>query len=264
MLTEKSEDDRSSGGTRPRGRPPKYPPEQVRERLIDSGIEALRNNGVEIGLDAVALDAAIIDAEVPRGMSYRIWQDSELSPQNALRREVVLKLLSLPTTSGVQATRDRATEFLAEYGPIDKSDPASRERAISEMTRVVGGFNHVLLDDSEEWRLYKALRSAALTRESTESPEIIELLRNGEDLIIDEYSKLFAETAHMFGLQLRSEYTIEQFAAAAHAANDGLIARLSGKYERRDIMRRDSEGTLAEWTLFSISLEALIRQFFEI
>lgn len=264
MFTEDQKPNSPTTKTRPRGRPPKFPPDQVRERLVDSGIRALRENGVEIGLDAVALDAAIVDADVPRGMSYRIWQDSDLSPQNALRREVVLKLLSLPTTSGIQATRARAAQWIEEYGSIDTSTPQGRKRAISEMVRVVGGYNHELLDSSEEWRLYNALRSASLTRESTEAPEIMELLRNGEDLIIEAYSKLFSESAQLFGLRMRSEFSIEQFAATAHGLNEGLTSRLSTKYERSGIWRADDDGDLAEWSLFAIGLEALIHQFFAI
>lgn len=263
MLTENEKPNDATVETRPRGRPPKFPPNQVRERLVDSGIRALRENGVEIGLDAVALDAAIVEADVPRGMSYRIWQDSDLSPQNALRREVVLKLLSLPTTGGIQATRARAAQWIEEHGSIDTATPESRSRAISEMVRVVGGFNHELLDTSEEWKLYNALRSAALTRESTEAPEIIELLRNGEDLIIDAYSELFSESAQLFGLKLRSEFSIEQFSASAHGLNEGLSARLSNKYQTSDILRASNNGDIAEWSLFAIGLEALIRQFFE-
>lgn len=263
MLTEDSEPKESTTKTRPRGRPPKFPPEKVRERLIDAGIRSLRENGVEIGLDAVALDAAIIEADVPRGMSYRIWQDSELSPQNALRREVVLKLLSLPTTSGIHATRVRAAQWIEEHGSIDTSTAEGRKRAISEMVRVVGGFNHELLDTSEEWKLYNALRTAALTREGSEAPEIIELLRNGEDLIIDAYSRLFSESAQLFGLRLRSEVSIEQFSACAHGLNEGLTARLSSRYQRSNIMRAGDDGDLAEWTLFAIGLEALVYQFFE-
>lgn len=248
--------------SRPRGRPPKFPPSDVRDRLVESGIRSLQESGLEIGLDAVALDAAIIDAEVPRGMAYRIWKDSDLSPQNALRQAVVLKLLSLPATTGLAATREMLATALEEHNVIDLRDSADRERVAIELIRSVGGFNHQALDESPEWRLYNALRASAMTRQDEDSSQVIDLLRDGENLIIDEYSKLYAELSEALGIELRDGYTIEQFSAAAYALNEGLAARLSTRYEGREIKRLGKDGTDEEWTLFSIGLEGLIRQFF--
>ncbi len=249
---------------RPRGRPPKYPPREVEERLIEASIERLLDNGVDSGLDAIGLDDAIVSAGVPRGMSYRIWQDGDRAPQDALRHAVVLKLLGLPTTSGLAATKERLAKELADITPlIDSGDVNDRNRVIAELARVVGSFNHEALDSSPEWRLYNALRAAAITRRDLD-PEIKALIIRGEDLLIERYAELYSSVAESLGVSLREGLTIEQFAASAYALNEGLSGRLTTSYQRDGITRRSGTEDVAEWTLFSVGLEALIRHFFAV
>ena len=134
---------------RPRGRPPKYPPNEVKERLIEAAVSTLLDEGVDSGLDAIGLDAAIATAGVPRGMSYRIWQDSDRTPQDALRHGVVLSLLQLPAGEGLNNTEQRLKEELADASRLlESDDPENRRHVVSELTRVVGLFNHDLLDSS--------------------------------------------------------------------------------------------------------------------
>lgn len=249
---------------RPRGRPPKYPPNEVREKLIDAGVTILLEEGVDSGLDAIGLDAAIADAGVPRGMSYRIWQDSNRTPQDALRHDVVLNLLSLPTATGLEATQARLEDELNSLTDrLALDDPADRKDLVSELARVVGMFNHDLLDSSPEWRLYNALRAAAMTRSEID-PEVEELLKKGEDLLIERYASLYEWVAKTLNVELREGFTIEQFSAAAYGLNEGLSGRLSTSYPRTGITRTTPDGESQDWALFSIGLEALIFHFFDL
>lgn len=248
---------------RSRGRPPKFPASEVRERLIDAGIEALRVEGVDSGLDAVVLDATIAAAGVPRGMAYRIWQESDRTPQEALRHDVVLKLLSLPADAGLKATRELLASELEQHTATLSDDQESRRGLVSELVRTVGAFNHEALNSSEEWRLYCALRSAAMTRPDVE-PEMMKLLKAGEDRLISEYAALYTEIAKTLGWTLRENFTIEQFAATAYALNEGLSSRLSTNYQDAGIVRSTPTGGTEEWVLFCIGLEALVTQFFEL
>ncbi len=249
---------------RPRGRPPKYPPNEVRDRLIDAAISTLLEEGVDSGLDAIGLDAAIAAAGVPRGMSYRIWQDSKRTPQDALRHGVVLNLLRLPAGQGLAATKEHLeSELEVARKLLNSDDPESRRRVASELARVVGLFNHDLLDSSPEWRLYNAVRAAAVTRSNLD-PEVEELLRDGEDQLIQRYASLYQWVAETLDVSIREGFTIEQFAAAAYALNEGLSGRLSTSYERRGITRTTNDGEEQDWALFSIGLEALIFHFFDV
>lgn len=249
---------------RPRGRPPKYPPDEVRTRLLEAALATLRVSGVESGLDAVTLDGAIIDADVPRGMSYKIWRSEAGTPQDEFRRATVLHILRMPATSGLPATRQYTEEaFASRADELASTDIEVRRRLLREMTRVVGEFNYLTLENSNNWKLYSAIRTAAITRPDAD-PEVLEALRAGEEYLIENYSKLYVEVAEIIGMSLKPEYRIEEFAAATYAVNEGLSGRLSQNHRRVDIDRpTGADGEMQPWTLFSIAFEALIDHFFE-
>lgn len=245
---------------RPRGRPPKYPPADVRRRLIDAAIATLRVSGVESGLNAVTLDGAIVDADVPRGMSYKIWRNGGETPQDAFRQATVLDLLSIPAVAGLPATREFTSQLLlGRREALETTDRAARRAVIVELIRQVGEHNHHALADSANWRLYTALRAAALTRPDAE-PAVMDALRSGEEYLIREYSKFYAETAVALGLSLRNDFEMDQFSAAAYSINEGLAMRLSSSYRQAGIERVGSD---EPWTLFAVSLEALVFHFFD-
>ncbi len=250
--------------TRPRGRPPKFPPDEVRERLLEAALATLRVSGVESGLDSVTLDGAILDADVPRGMSYKIWRDEDGTPQDAFRQATVLHILRMPATSGLPATREYThKEFESRAKELESADLGVRRTMLREMTRVVGEFNYSTLENSNNWKLYSAIRTAALTRPDTD-PAVLDALRAGEEYLIDMYSALYIEVAKRIGITLRPEYRIEEFAAATYAVNEGLAGRLSQNHRKVDIARNTGpKGESQNWTLFSIAFEALIDHFFE-
>lgn len=88
-------------------------------------------------------------------------------------------------------------------------------------------------------------------------------LESGEDYLIREYSQFYAEMAETVGLRLKADYEMDQFSAAAYSLNEGLAMRLSSSYRQTDIERGGSANTKGPWTLFAVSLEALIFHFFE-
>ena len=248
--------------TKPRGRPPKYPPDEVRTRLLEAAVATMRISGVESGLDSVTLDGAILDADVPRGMAYKIWRMPEVAPQDAFRQATVLYVLSLPATSGLPATREYTkAELGRRTAELESDDIEVRRTLLREMTRIVGEFNYTALESSVNWKLYSAIRTAAITRDA--EPPVLQALKAGEDYLIAMYSELYLEVAKLFRLTLRKEYRIEEFTAAAYAVNEGLAGRLSTSYRRSGISRATgADGTAQDWTLFAIAFEALIDHFF--
>ena len=248
--------------TRPRGRPPKYPPDEVRARLVDSAIMRLKVSGVESGLDSITLDGAIVDADVPRGMAYRIWQHDDLTPQEAFRRTTVLELLSIPATAGLPATREKTEKLLAEYRDWVESDKIEeRKQAFHDMVRAVGNFNYEALATSSNWKLYSALRTAAITRPNSD-PELMQALRAGEAYLIEQYSQLYEELREIFGLELRPGYTMAQFTMVCYAVNEGLASRVITVPNERLLLPTGEQGEDQEWSLFSIAFDALVERFF--
>lgn len=247
---------------RPRGRPPKYPSNEVRRRLIDAAVARLRVRGVESGLDAVTLDGAILDADVPRGMSYKIWRVEEETPQDAFRHATVLALLSIPAVAGLPMTKQFAVEQIDKAREaLESSDALRRQAALSHLIRTVGHFNHHALAQSADWRLYTALRAAAITRPDTD-PAVMKALIDGEKFLIEEYSAFYTEMASTVGLALRSEYSMDEFSSAAYSLNEGLSMRLADTFQASGIVGA-SDDAGETWSLFAIALEALIVHFFE-
>lgn len=248
---------------RPRGRPRKYSVGDARQRLLEVGIDTLREKGVRSGLDAVTLDDAIATSEVPRGSAYELWRSDDTSPQEAFREAVVIHVLSMPATVGLPATRDFTMERLEPYrDTIENGTPEERWPILLEMMRTVGIFNFDLLDSGVTWPIYSALRTAAVTRPDT-SPAILEAVQQGEEYLIEQYAVLYAQLAEIFRLRLRPEFTMNEFSACMYAVCEGLANRLSTNYRRRGIMLNTGlDGTDRDWSLFAVAFDALGARFF--
>ncbi len=250
--------------TRPRGRPPKYPPAEVRSRLIDVAIDQLHQHGVRGGLEAVNLDDAITESGVPRGAAYKMWKTGEMSPQDAYRTAVVIEVLSMPATAGLPATREFAAEALAGHADaLAGADQDTRKEIMRELMRTVGEFNFRNLDDSVNWKLYSALRTAALTRPDT-PVEILDVLRRGEDYLLSRYAELYQEISDVFQMRIKEPFTYTEFAAALYAVTEGLAGRLAQGYRRYGIPRTTGPGgSVQDWTLMAVAFEGLVDAFFE-
>ena len=249
---------------RGRGRPPKYPSDEVRSRLLDAAQEMLRTHGVRGGLDAVTLDAAILAAEVPRGSAYKLWQSESMSPQDAFRTAVVMEVFLMPATNGLPATSEFIEEELKRHAAlIADGTPAQMAWLARELMRTVGEHNFEQIDASQNWRIYSALRTGATTQPVV-SPEVLDALREGEEYLIEQYSLLYEKISQLFSMRVREPFTVQEFAACLYSVNEGLAGRLSSNYRKRGIPRPTGpDGEMQPWTLFSVAFEALVEFFWE-
>lgn len=216
------------------------------------------------GLDAVTLDGAISESGVPRGSAYKLWQSDDQTPQDGFRRAVVLDILrTLPASTGLPSTEGVYAEALTSIEHLDLQDPADNDYALRELTRVVTAFNHLRLEDGENWRIYGALRSAALTRFGDDT-EMLDAIREGEEFLIQGYADLYGSVAELLGYRLKGDLTLLEFSAVTFALNEGLVHRLSDTFRRGGISRPTGpNGEEREWTLYAIGFEALVHAFWE-
>jgi len=212
------------------GRPPKFTTEELLARLCEAGVEAIMDHGLDFGLGAVRLDAAISEAEVPRRAAYALFSsDSEAgSPQDGFRRTVLIHILrETPLSTGLGMTRDLAVEEIARHEEaLASGDPDQIEGALCECIRVVADANFNALDGSKLWQVYRTAADTVATQHETD-PEILRALRDGEENLIAGYAEFFAQMASFFGLKLKPEFTIAEFAASTYALNEGLANRTS-------------------------------------
>ncbi len=231
---------------------------------MDAAHEALRQHGVTSGLDAVTLDGAISDSGVPRGSAYKLWQSDEQTPQDGFRRAVVLDILrTLPASTGLPSTEGVYAEAVESISTLDLDNPDDNAYALRELTRVVTAFNHLRLEDGENWRIYGALRTAAMTRFGDDT-EIMDAIREGEEFLINGYADLYGSVADLLGYRLKGDLTLTEFSAVTFALNEGLVHRLSDTFRRGGIERPTGpDGEMREWTLYAIGFEALVHAFWE-
>lgn len=249
---------------RSRGRPPKYPADEVRLRLLEAGREALQRHGPGCGLDPVTLDGAIADADVPRGSAYRLWQDEHIPPQQSFRRAVQLDVLRR-VGLGAPAVTAKFKETYGEYAEFTRSDSAEdREWAFRTILRIVSNHSFERLDSSRSWPIYRALRSNVVAKAAPRA-DALEAVRRGEEAQIDAYAQMYDEIAKVYGVRIREPFTVREFAATAFALNEGIASRVTDGFRRRKIMQNTGRnGEEEEWTLFAVGLEALTKEFFEL
>lgn len=250
---------------RPVGRPPKYTTEELRERLVNAGIEAVVQEGMSHGLEAARLEAAIHRAKVPRRAAYRLWENDELeSPQDAFRRGVLISLLeTIPLSSGLGMTRDAAAKALEEHAEtLESGDRAQLDRAMSDAIRQASAANFANIGDSALWRVYQTAIKAATTQPHAD-PEVFEAARLGEQRLIEAYGEFYDELAALFRLRIKPGLTMHEFVLSSYALSEGLANRMTSDMFRLDGIELEVDGDTESWTLLGLAFLALVRSFFE-
>ncbi len=242
---------------RTRGRPPKYPVDEVRDRLMDSAKGALRANGLAFGVDIATLEGSIEEAEVPRGISYRTWRAAAVqdeSPQDAFRHATIADLARNSQDDWLLTCRTFIHEQIAAH--------RRRETNLQQILRHIGAFGHELVNDTLEIRLVQAFRATAATQEHT--PEAVtQALHDGKEKIITEYTALVQQLADEVDVQLRDGRDARDFTEAFFAVTQGITQQANGVAPRHIPRPTGPNGETEQWTLAGISIEALVRQFYD-
>ncbi|MBT8213499.1 MAG: hypothetical protein KJN71_10175 [Acidimicrobiia bacterium] len=246
--------------TRGRGRPPKYPAEVARARLLEYARRRLHETG---SLDEVTLDRTIREADVPHGSAYRLWSDSDETPQQAFRRELSIDVLAAFdrvdfTASDVEPTVAAVSDLL--HG----ADPDQSRWALNQIIRTVANQRFDALREDQEWRVFNSLRADRLAKDGPESD--LELtVRRSEQSILEDLAEVFTEVAEATGVRLRAPFTMKQFCESIVALNEGLSSRLSSVEEPDTAVRPTGRhGEMQDWSLLAVGVEALATIYFEV
>jgi len=241
---------------RSRGRPPKYPVDEVRHRLLSSAKEALHTHGVAFGLDIATLEASIEDADVPRGISYRTWRTAAVngeSPQDAFRHALIANIARNSPDDWLRTCRSFIDGQIAAH--------RRSETNFQQILRQIGIFGHQLVNNTTEIRLVHAFRAAAATQ--TAAPEsVTNALYDGKEKIITEYVNLAQQLIDEVGVQLRDGRDLRTFSEAFFTMTQGF--NNTADIDPVLVPRPTAvDGETEQWTLAGIGTEALVRQFFD-
>ena len=243
---------------RDRGRPPKYPPEEVRHRLLSSATNEILHHGLGFGVDKATLETAIDTAEVPRGVSYKLWRESAVddeSPQDSLRHAVIAAIACNSPDDWIPASR---TFFEEEAAKFHRGETTPQQ-----IFRAVGIFAHRLISESLEIRLVQAFTATAATQPNT-PPAIANALTQGRSKVLAGYNKLIADFASEVGARARPGRSIEEFTEALGTVVRG-ISQGPATGSTPQIIERPTgvDGEAQEWTVAGICIEALAHQHFD-
>ena len=240
-----------------RGRRRKFSREEVHRRLVETAVAEVVTTGLSYGLTALRLDRVIALADVPRSAAYELFEDDELAPQDALRRETVLSIVRDMPSGNAAATQDvglaTVEELRTEIGSNDMDTVlAARRQVINSVAR----FNQEQLN-SQMWRTYRTLVSSTLTSAEPDPP-VLAAIEAGEQKLVDAYEALFVDFASVFRMKLKPGYTLRLFTLSIIALNEGLANRSAAFSDQKLLI--DSH----EWTALGAGAEALCAEYFTI
>lgn len=237
---------------------------ECRERLIESGLQSLAELGLAIGLDAVNLERAVRDANVPRSSAYACLSDGEYSPQEAFQQAVLMR--------AIEARRQTKDALDREIAAFFDSPPEglSRSELLRQLIKVAAGTNLEEVVASRSWQIVFAMRSIINTAEST--PLLDEEMRawigkNEEILRNETIDTLYKPMAEMFRFRPRPEYG-ERAWHLLEISSASLSEGLSMRYRlpAGDYMFGLPHPELPDdesWSLVALLFERLVEMFFE-
>jgi hypothetical protein len=245
----------TSTAPRRRGRKPRFTSDELERRALDAALDAVLTNGVTAGVDAIRIEKVVIDADIPRAATYALWEGrGSGTPQENLRRAVVLEIVRTMPAGNASTTGEHAFELIAANADVLECGDRDEIRAFrAELIRSVAAHNFALLQ-GQRWRVYKTLTSSIGT---LKDPELRAAVAAGEEALLAAYGALFEQFAEIFGLELRDEFTMSQFSMSAYALNEGLSNRVGKTFVHQTVIRDD-----ADWTVFAVGFEALVNHYF--
>jgi hypothetical protein len=246
-------------------RAPRRSKEEIRSLLMAAGRALLDEDGLGVvagdltfkrALDRVASDTGVrlTNASVIR----RVWEN-----QADYRTDVL---------AAIAADGDSAGELGATFealgpvlGTLDLSTPGSRIEALAEVCRVAGHASFRTLVESRQWSLWVGVWVLAATSPpGPHTTRVRAALVEGYHSGTARWGELHEAMLAVLGLRVREPLTLRQFTVSVGALVEGCALRQVGAEDLGVVDRPTGPGgSMREWSLFAVGLEALALQFFE-
>ena len=215
-----------------------------------------------IGLDAVNLEQAVRDANVPRSSAYAAWSnEGDLSPQAAFQRAVLCEVLE---------SRKRKLEALARdsLGALTGfATDMPRRAKFRELIRRTAKTNLANSVESMEGRIAVALRSVLFSvPEELRDEELVRwLTKSSKELREVTIAALYRPIAEAFEIVPRPEYGDSAFALceiAISAITEGITSRCLDEEPTALAALVHPEGAEGEWSVYTLMCEKAVETFF--
>lgn len=224
--------------------------DETRALLLRVGMQMLLERGVAAGVQHIRLQEVLRRAGLTTGAAYRLWTD-----QSDYQRDLAVAMVRLRLSDPTAYAQAAIERLVADGAPDDEiiravgashvasisTDPNDRERA----------------RDTQQFLVTLALRASA-----DSWPELREASHARHEESIAAFSRFALSLMGAYGLRMRSPLTIDDFTAAMAALSDGFALRSIEGIAHPTVEATPSDEIAdGTWTLFSLSLRALIREF---
>jgi hypothetical protein len=233
---------------------------------MTAGLAILREEGLGIAVRDLTFKRVLDRVEADTGIRVtnasvirRVWEH-----QADFQADVLAAVAAAGDSTGeLGATAEALRTVL---GALDVSSPDARLRSLREVCRVAGVAAFRTLVESAQWSLWVGVWVlGATTQPSPDDRRIRDALVEGYLRGTDLWMGVHGAVLPLLGLRPRAPLTLRQFTVSTGALVEGCALRQVGA-EDLDVVDRPTGpgGSMQEWTLFAIGLEALAKEFFEI
>lgn len=245
------------------GRRQRLSAEETSERLIQAGLASLARQGMSVGLDAVNLEQAVRDADVPRSSAYAIWSTHDvLAPQECFQR-AVLRRAAEDRTRTIEQLETTAARIVEEH-----AGTSSPRELLIELVRVGGGENVVALSQSLGWQLMIAVRAILQSAPDSLDAELTLWMNDSEEEVrMSTIEQVYRPFVELLGLEPRPEFGDDAYQygeIAASSLAEGLAMRhqLRANEYLDGIVHPEIGDPAKPWSLYALMFEQLLRVFF--
>ncbi len=251
---------RSSGGAT-RKRQPKG---ELRQLMLDTGRRVLEEEGIETVSSNLTFKRVFTRVEADTGRRLtnasvirRIWEN-----QSDYQADVLVAIANDEERPEVGET---IAAVQAVMGAVDLTTVEGRIRGMSELCRVAGATSRQVIAESNSWALWVSVVAiASSTSNDALRERMCGALTDGYQSVTAFWESVYRGLLDILGLRPRAPLTVQQFVVAVTSLSEG--DSLRQHVERAPIsldLPTGPAGELTEWTLYSVTIEAIALRFFE-
>lgn len=243
----------------------RQPKSELRKLMLDTGREILQEEGIETRSSNLTFKRVFDRVERDTGRHLtnasvikRIWKD-----QSDYQADVLVAVAHDEDRPEVGVTMGAVQEVLAT---TDLGSAEGRVRAMSQLCRVAGATSREAIAESSNWSLWVSVVAIATsTTDEEQRRRMCAALSEGYELVTEFWEGVYGGLIALLGLRPRAPRTVRQFAIAVAALSEGDSLRRHVERSQAPVeLPTGADGALQEWTIYSLAIEAVALQFFEV
>ena len=238
---------------------------ELEQAILAAGRSLLTIEGLTTGVEHLTFKRVFDHLEETTGIRVsnssvigRIWRD-----QVEFQQALLGSALDENVDDELDASLDPVVALLEE---ADRSSIAMRWVLMRELCRIGGEANLDWITQGPTWPIWVGAWAAAVTGPRNEHrAHLAERMHENYERYTTNYEAVYAMIFDFAGFRMREPLTIRQFSIAVGALVEGCGLRdlVDSEAVRGILLPTGPEGRTQEWSIFTIGLEALLRQFVE-